>query len=292
VKHILTDHELRSAAALVGFELKQRPELTKCWALSRDALVAAYVVQQYADFDLVENQDEADFYFGFERAGGARWEGLLGKEYMTLLGPFERRRYDCDSFALPWTNTDKKTSATSEELIAAQLEALGEDVKREGLAETPKRVVKAWNEWFGGYKKDPAEVFKTFADGSENYDEMVTVQDIPFYSHCEHHMAPFFGTVTIAYIPGTKIIGLSKLARLVEVFARRLQVQERLTTQIADAMVQYLVPKGVGVTINARHMCMESRGIAEQGHSTTTTALRGVLRTDPSARGEFMRLVK
>jgi GTP cyclohydrolase I len=161
---------------------------------------------------------------------------------------------------------------------------------REGLKETPKRVSKAMAQWFGGYEADIPGLMKVFSDGAENCDQMVIVKDIPFYSHCEHHMAPIFGTATIAYIPNGKIVGLSKLSRVVDAFARRLQVQERLTNQIAQALVDNLNPRGVGVLIKARHLCMESRGICQQGHHTVTSSLHGVLRNDPQARAEFIAL--
>ncbi len=159
---------------------------------------------------------------------------------------------------------------------------------REGLSETPMRMAKAWEHWTSGYGVDISKLLKTFEDGAENYDGMVIVKDIPIYSKCEHHLADIFGTATIAYIPNGKVVGLSKLSRLADAFARRLQVQERLTTQIADALVEHLEPIGVGVLIRARHMCMESRGICQQGHHTITCQLRGVLKDEPAARAEFM----
>lgn len=161
---------------------------------------------------------------------------------------------------------------------------------REGLHETPDRVVKAWAHWCGGYTMDPAEILKTFEDGAEGYDQMVCVANIPIYSKCEHHLADIFGTATIAYIPDGKVVGLSKLSRLADCFARRLQVQERMTQQIADALQEHLNPKGVGVLIKARHMCMESRGICQQGHHTVTTALHGAIKDEPQTRAEFLRL--
>ena len=161
---------------------------------------------------------------------------------------------------------------------------------REGLAETPTRMAKAWKHWCSGYNVDIAKLLKTFTDGAENYDEMVLVKDIPIYSKCEHHLADIFGTATIAYIPNGRVVGLSKLSRVADAFARRLQVQERLTTQIADALDEHLQPKAVGVIVKARHMCMESRGICQQGHHTVTSALRGVFKTDPTARAEFLHL--
>lgn len=165
-----------------------------------------------------------------------------------------------------------------------------DNANREGLLETPARVVKAWAHWCSGYNVDIGALLKTFEDGAKGYNGMVVVKDIPIYSKCEHHLADIFGTVTIAYIPNGKVVGLSKLARVADAFARRLQVQERLTTQIANALVEHLQPIGVGVVIRARHMCMESRGICQQGHHTITSALRGVMLTEPSAREEFMRL--
>jgi GTP cyclohydrolase I len=161
-------------------------------------------------------------------------------------------------------------------------------VLREGLEETPMRAAKAWAFWTSGYGADVACILKTFEDGAAGFDEMVVVKNIPLYSHCEHHLAAIFGTATVAYIPNGKIVGLSKINRVVDVFARRLQVQERLTMQVADAIWTHLEPKGVGVFVKARHMCMESRGICQQGHHTETTALRGVFKTDPAARAEFI----
>jgi len=176
--------------------------------------------------------------------------------------------------------------------ITRLLKLIGEDPSRGGLQETPDRVAKAWEFWTKGYKERPEDVLKVFEDGAERCDEMVLVKDIPLYSHCEHHLAPIFGTVSIAYIPQGRIVGLSKLSRLADVYARRLQVQERLTNQIADALHTHLKPKGVGVVVKARHLCMESRGVCQQGHITVTSALRGVMRDVPEARAEFLELVK
>lgn len=154
---------------------------------------------------------------------------------------------------------------------------------RGGLQETPERVAKAFETWFGGYNVDIAGLFKTFEDGGENCNEMVIVRDIPVYSHCEHHMAPIIGRAVVGYVPNGKIVGLSKLSRVVDAFSRRLQVQERLTNQIADAIVEHLDPKAVCVYIDAKHMCMESRGVKQVcGSSTITKAFRGA-----TAIGDF-----
>lgn len=177
-------------------------------------------------------------------------------------------------------------------VIRQLLNAVDPNPERGGLIETPDRVAKAWEFWTSGYDKTAADVLKVFEDGGEHYDEMVMVKDIPVYSHCEHHLAPIFGTATVAYIPNGRIVGLSKLSRLVDLHSRRLQVQERMTNDIAEDLWTHLNPLGVGVIIKARHMCMESRGLCQQGHHTITSALRGVLKTQPEARAEFMGLAK
>lgn len=171
------------------------------------------------------------------------------------------------------------------------LKAIGEDTEREGLTETPARVAKAWSVWCEGYSQDVNDHIKVFEETDS--DEMVVVKDIPIYSKCEHHLADIFGTATIGYIPNGRVIGLSKLSRVTNVFARRLQVQERLTRQIADALYKSaLAPRGVGVVIKARHMCMESRGIRQQGHHTVTCATLGVFRNEPETRAEFLAFAR
>lgn len=163
--------------------------------------------------------------------------------------------------------------------------------EHDGVSETPARAAAAWDYWCGGYSIDPQALLKTFRHSSGSNDELVIVRDIPFYSHCEHHLAPIIGRATVGYIPlNGRIVGLSKISRVVDAYARRLQVQERLTTEIADCIATGLLPAGVGVLIRARHLCMESRGICQQGHSTTTQALRGVLRQEHAARAEFLAL--
>lgn len=179
-----------------------------------------------------------------------------------------------------------------EECVRGMLEFVGEDWAREGLAETPSRVRRAYKEWFGGYGMDPRELFRTFESGANHVDEMVLVANCPVFSHCEHHITPFFGLAHIAYVPRKRVLGLSKFARLVEIFARRLQVQERLTGQIADTLMENLSPIGCGVVLECRHLCIESRGIRARGSITTTSALRGALLEKPEARAEFFALVR
>ena len=170
------------------------------------------------------------------------------------------------------------------------LRSIGEDPDRPGLIETPARVAKAWKHWSSGYHQDPAEVMKAFEDGAEDYNELIVVRNIPVYSHCEHHLAPFFGRAVIGYLPAGKIVGLSKLTRLMECFSKRLQVQERLTMQVANALMEVLEPRAVGVTIRCRHLCMESRGIKTSGEETVTSAMLGELQTNLAMRTEFLDL--
>jgi GTP cyclohydrolase I len=172
------------------------------------------------------------------------------------------------------------------------LVSLGEDPNRAGLVETPSRLVTAWKHWTSGYTQDPAELLKVFEDGAEEYNELIVIRGIPVYSHCEHHLAPFFGKATIGYVPNGKIVGLSKLTRLVNCFSRRLQVQERLTIQIANALMTHLEPKAAGVVIRCRHMCMESRGISTEGEETVTSAMLGELQPNLALRTEFLALAR
>lgn len=169
---------------------------------------------------------------------------------------------------------------------------LGDDPDRPGLQETPERWLKAWRHWCSGYDQRPEDVVKLFEDGAQNYDELVFQGSIPFYSVCEHHLAPFWGVAHIGYIPQDRIVGLSKMPRLVEVFARRLQVQERLTQQIAQAMWYHLQPRAVGIVLRCRHTCIESRGVEKIGTETCTSALLGLFKRDTAARAEFLSFVR
>ena len=179
----------------------------------------------------------------------------------------------------------------SEHIVEDMLRALGEDPEREGLVDTPKRVVKSWNELFSGYDKDPAEVLGVvFEDGA--CDEMVILKNIEGYSTCEHHVLPFSYRCHIGYIPNGKVVGVSKLARLTEVFAQRLQIQERMTSQIADMLVEVLEPKGVMVVVEGQHLCMLARGVKQHNSTMVTSAVRGVFESKDAARQEFLELTK
>jgi len=183
------------------------------------------------------------------------------------------------------------TSATYEELVREMLIRLGEDPNREGLARTPARVEKAMQFLVKGYKDDPEELLRE-ALFTVSYDEMVIVKDVEMFSLCEHHLLPFFGKVHVAYIPNGKVIGLSKIPRLIEAFSRRLQIQERLTTQIAEAIQNTVEPQGVGVVIEARHLCMMMRGVEKQHSSAVTSSMLGCFRNEEETRTEFLSLIR
>ncbi len=183
------------------------------------------------------------------------------------------------------------TSASFEDLVREMLVRVGEDPTREGLALTPGRVARAMQDLTSGYTQSVEEAING-ALFTVDYDEMVIVKDIEMFSMCEHHMLPFFGKVHVAYIPNGKVIGLSKIPRLVEVFSRRLQVQERLTTQIAEAIQEAIQPQGVGVVIEARHLCMMMRGVEKQHSAAVTSSMQGVFKTSQKTREEFLQLIR
>ena len=177
-----------------------------------------------------------------------------------------------------------------ENAVKSMMLHIGEDPNREGLLETPKRVRKAYEFIYSGYKEDPIEILNKALFTSSN-DEMVLIKDIEFYSTCEHHLLPIIGQVHVAYIPNGKVVGLSKIPRVVNVFARRMQIQEQLTEQIADAIMEAIGPKGVAVVIQARHMCMEMRGVEKINSTTTSSAIRGLFKKDEKTRAEFFSLI-
>src|SRR5579862_679570 len=183
------------------------------------------------------------------------------------------------------------TSATFEDLVREMIVRLGEDPTREGLVRTPDRVHRAYEFLVKGYKEDPESLLKD-ALFTVSYDEMVIVKDVEMFSLCEHHMLPFFGKVHVAYIPNGKVIGLSKIPRLIEIFSRRLQIQERLTTQIAETIQKAIEPQGVGVVVEARHLCMMMRGVEKQHSEAVTSSMLGCFREEQETRTEFLSLIR
>ena len=185
----------------------------------------------------------------------------------------------------------KPSREEAEEAVKTQISWAGDDPTREGLIETPKRVVKSYEEFYAGYDQDPAEILSKVFEEIEGYDEIVLVKNILLESHCEHHMVPIVGKAHVAYLPDKRVVGLSKLARVVDLFAKRLQTQETMTAQIADTIDEVLKPKGVAVVIDAEHQCMSSRGVSKKGASTITSRMIGVFRDNQKSRMEFMNLI-
>tara|TARA_B110000014_G_scaffold243908_1_gene214653 strand:+ start:250 stop:837 length:588 start_codon:yes stop_codon:yes gene_type:complete len=188
-------------------------------------------------------------------------------------------------------STSKPTRKEAEDAVRTLISWAGDDPSREGLIETPKRVVKSYEEFYAGYGQDPAEILSKVFEEIEGYDEIVLVKDIRLESHCEHHMVPILGKAHVAYLPDKRVVGLSKLARVVDLFAKRLQTQETMTAQIADTINDVLKPKGVAVVIDAEHQCMSSRGVLKKGTSTVTSRMLGAFRDSQKSRMEFMNLI-
>ena len=186
---------------------------------------------------------------------------------------------------------NKPSREQAEAAIRTLLSWAGDDPEREGLLDTPKRVVDAFGDWFSGYSDDPTEYLKRTFEEVEGYDEMIVLRDIEFESHCEHHMAPIIGKAHVGYLPDGKVVGISKLARVVETYARRLQVQEKLTAQIAQVIQDVLQPRGVGVVIEASHECMTTRGVHKRGVSMITSKMLGSFREDARTRAEFLQFI-
>jgi GTP cyclohydrolase IA len=184
------------------------------------------------------------------------------------------------------------TAAEAEAAVRTLLRWAGEDADREGLRDTPARVVRAYRDWFSGYELDPGEYLRRTFEEVAGYDELIVLTDIEFESHCEHHMAPIIGRAHVGYLPDQRVVGISKLARVVDVFARRFQVQEKLTAQIADCIDEVLAPRGVGVMIEAVHQCMTTRGIHKRGVSMITSRMLGTFRDDARTREEFLSIVR
>ena len=192
----------------------------------------------------------------------------------------------------PKVAADKKPSrAEAEAAIRLLLRWAGDDPAREGLRDTPARVARSYEEFFKGYEEDPEALLARTFEETEGYDEMVVLRDIRLESHCEHHMVPIIGRVHVAYMPGTRVVGISKLARVVDAYARRFQIQEKLTAQIANTIQEVLQPRGVAVVIEANHQCMSTRGVHKPGASMVTSRMLGAFRDDPSTRREFLAMI-
>ncbi|MBN9495784.1 MAG: GTP cyclohydrolase I FolE [Alphaproteobacteria bacterium] len=189
------------------------------------------------------------------------------------------------------TKRARPTREAAQEAVRTLIEWAGDDPMREGLLGTPERVVRAYEEWFAGYNEDPVELLKRTFEETEGYDEMVVLRDVRFESVCEHHLAPILGTVHVAYLPAKRVVGISKLARVIDVYAKRMQIQEKMTAQIANTIEEVLQPKGVAVVVQAQHQCMSTRGVHKTGVSMVTSRMLGAFRDNESTRREFLAIV-
>lgn len=195
-----------------------------------------------------------------------------------------------DAQSMP-SNQLRPTREEAEAAVTTLIKWAGDNPTREGLRETPKRVAKAFEDWFSGYNEDPVEYMQRTFEEVEGYDEMILLRDIRFESHCEHHLAPIIGRAHVAYLPTNKVVGISKLARVVDAYARRLQVQEKMTAQIANCIQSVLEPRGVAVVVEATHQCMTTRGVHKHGVTMVTSSLLGAFRKDPMTRREFLTII-
>lgn len=297
-KKFLTVQYCQDLAKLLDNKLRPEWHNVTIYPIPRGGIPVAFLLKAInpAKYVIVDNPKDAMVAVDDIIDSGATAEQYFNKYTIPTYALINKKATpDNTWYVFPWEAKENEDVEGVEDNVRRILQYIGEDVTRGGLKETPARVQKALGHWFSGYKhseKDIEAKFKAFEDGAENYDQMIIRRNIPLYSKCEHHMADIFGTCTVAYIPKDRVLGLSKMDRIVDIYARRLQVQERLTTQIANAMWNYLDPVGVGVYINARHMCIESRGVCNQNSETITTALRGTFKDEPDCKAEFLNACK
>jgi GTP cyclohydrolase IA len=256
------------------------------YAIPNGGIPAALLVQGEApNIVMTMNPDDATIYIDDLLDSGRTRDEYYHrhgrKPFYTLLD-----KQDSRWVSFPWERMQNQTGP--EDAVVRLLQYIGEDPKREGLKGTPSRVVRSYAELFGGYQQDPADVMRVFQDGA--CDEMVVLRDIEFQSTCEHHMLPFLGTAHVAYIPDGKVIGISKLARILDIYARRLQIQERLCEQVTTALNTHLSPKGAACVLEAKHLCMTCRGVGKQHSVMVTSSLTGVFR-EPAVRSEFLNMI-
>ena len=282
----------RKAARRIRNDFSSRVELA-AYPVPRGGVYAAQAVQTAMaqaplpiTLNLVTDSDEADVVVDDLIDSGATMKRFVGRPFYVLL---DKREEGPSWVVFPWEQMNNEDGP--QENVRRLIEYIGDDPNREGLRETPDRVVRSYVELFGGYRRKPGDVVKVFEDDS--CDEMVAVRNVEFYSTCEHHMLPFFGKAHIAYIPNGRVIGVSKLVRLLEVFSRRLQIQERLCQQVTGALDEFLKPKGSACILEARHLCMTSRGVAKQGSMMVTSSLTGVFREAGNmARQELLGMLR
>ena len=307
--HTLTHRDIRrlaeQAAATINDQLGN-PETGAfaCYAVPRGGIPAFYAIQAaFSDWGAFNGSTATLYAVETPHTASVIIDDLVdsGATFAKLKQDFPQKIYAAlitkgvtqgyplgDWLVFPWEGS---TTGSIEDAVTRLLQFVGEDPTRGGLLETPARFAKAWKEYTSGYEVNVTGLLKTFEDGAEGYNEMITQLRIPFCSHCEHHLAPFSGHVCFGYIPQGRVVGLSKMNRLVDAFSRRLQVQERMTTQILNAFVDAIKPLGAGIRVTATHGCIECRGVRHTGCSTVTTGFAGVL-MEPTARNEFLLITQ
>lgn len=298
MKRILTHIEIHQRVIQMADDIRsdwdsgsgwKRGTGPKVFPVPRGGIPVVYLLKSSLPIiEIAHDEDDADIIVDDLIDSGMTRARFPDKPFYALYD--KQKEPDLGWLVFPWEGS---TVGSIEDNVVRILQYIGEDPNREGLLETPARVVRSWKELFAGYQMNPEDVFKTF---DVKYDELVIMQDVEMYSFCEHHILPFFGRAHVAYIAAGKVIGASKLARLVEVFARRLQVQEQIGTQVVEALMTYLQPKGAACIIEAKHLCMSARGVGKQHSIMKTSAMRGIFLEDsPSgiaARAELMSLLK
>lgn len=272
--------------------------MTRIYGVPRGGLCVAYLCLRHSQtFGLARTPEEADVIVDDIVASGntrSRYQAMCpGIPFLALADFLVIQKAQGQWLVFPWEKQDTNGDTSGDDIVVRLLEYIGEDPNREGLKETPARVLKAWKEMTVGYSQEPSKILVKDFEVTQ-YDQIVACPFVEFYSTCEHHLLPFFGMVHIAYLPSKtnpRVVGLSKMARLVDCFSRRLQIQERMTVQIADAMDSFLNPQGVAVVVQAKHLCMACRGVQKHKAVMVTSSMRGVFREEGPARSEFFRLV-
>lgn len=289
MKYLVSINEVMSSAHRLSSWITSQDRI---YGIPRGGVPIALIVGSLTKATIVSDPREATVILDDIYDSGRTSQRVVQPNQL-FFAAFDKRQPEWKGkwLVMPWEISEQHDHS-AEDAVVRLLQHIGEDPEREGLQETPARVIRAWKEWAAGYGQKPEDVLKTFVDGANGVDELIIVHNCPVVSKCEHHLADIHGIAHVGYIPDGKIVGLSKLARVVEIFARRLQVQERMTVQIADAISEHLKPKGVGVLVRCAHHCMSTRGVRVHGSVTTTSAMRGALFSSGSARAEFLELCR
>ncbi len=287
MKRIITNEEVDFR----GNQIAERLESGMAfYGVPRGGIAPAYLIAGVTQGSIVNTPSKADYIIDDLIDSGSTRDRYT-KLYPTtpFIALFEKTD-PMEWLVFPWEITDSGRDVSAEDIPSRFLEFIGEDLTRDGLKETPKRMIKAWKEIFSGYEQNPSDVIKTFE--SDGYDQIVLLRDIELYSMCEHHALPFVGRAHVAYIPGGRVIGISKLARLIDIFSKRLQIQERIGDQVTSILMNELNAQGAACIIEADHFCIRMRGVGKQHSTMVTSSMKGVFLTKPEARSELLSLIR